>query len=63
MSKTTPIHDPEAEVVEEMGRIAIAWGRVEYVIKLTIKTCLCRGSLAARSRRAQASPLGTASEL
>jgi hypothetical protein len=37
---TRPIHDPPPVAVEAIGRITVAWGRLEYTIKLAIKSCL-----------------------
>jgi hypothetical protein len=55
MAKKQPITDPDPAVIAEIGRITIAWGRLEYVMKLAIKRCLGRpfseGMLHAEKRR------------
>lgn len=38
-----PTIDPDPEVIEEIGRIVVAWGRLEYVLKLGVKSCLDQG--------------------
>jgi hypothetical protein len=37
---TRSIHDLPPIAVEAIGRITVAWGRLEYTIKLAIKSCL-----------------------
>ena len=40
---TRPIHDPAPEAVEAIGKITVAWGRLESTITLAIKSCLGLG--------------------
>jgi hypothetical protein len=35
-----PTIDPPPAIVMEIGKATMAWGRLEYVLKLTIKSCL-----------------------